>query len=97
MERVFACGRAPRNRARGEEAQTVKHEAGFLAHRQPVERSHGQMNRFRRALIRWEKKLENHPGLPYLVCARISCRQPTRRGRLLNGAAPSDRIRGIAS
>jgi len=30
------------------------------------------MNRFRRILIRWEKKLENYVGLLHLVCAWIT-------------------------
>jgi len=27
------------------------------------------MNRFRRVLARWEKKIQNHVGLLHLVCA----------------------------
>ena len=43
-------------RARGEEAQALKQEAGFKARRWVVERTHSWMNRFRRVLIRWDKK-----------------------------------------
>jgi putative transposase len=32
------------------------------------------MNRFRRILIRWEKKPENYLGLLHLVCALITYR-----------------------
>ena len=39
-------------RARGEEAQAIKHEAGFKARRWVVERTHSWMNRFRRILTR---------------------------------------------
>lgn len=42
-------------RARGEEAQLLKKEAGFKARRWVVERCHSWMNRFRRILIRWDK------------------------------------------
>jgi transposase len=42
-------------RARGEEAQAIKREAGFRARRWVVERTHSWMNRFRRLLTRWEK------------------------------------------
>ncbi len=42
-------------RARGEEAQALKREAGFCARRWVVERAHSWMNRFRRILVRWEK------------------------------------------
>ena len=43
-------------RARGEEAKALKQEAGFRARRWVVERTHSWMNRFRRVLIRWDKK-----------------------------------------
>jgi len=32
------------------------------------------MNRFRRILIRWEKKAQNYLGLLHLVCAIITFR-----------------------
>ena len=61
-------------RARGEEAQAIKHEAGFKARRWVVERTHSWMNRFRRILTRWEKKAENYLGLLHLVCAILTYR-----------------------
>ena len=61
-------------RARGEEAQAIKHEAGFKARRWVVERTHRWMNRFRRILTRWEKKADNYLGLLHLVCAIITYR-----------------------
>ena len=61
-------------RARGEEAQALKTEAGFKARRWVVERTHSWMNRFRRILIRWEKKVENYFGLLHFVCAWITYR-----------------------
>jgi transposase len=61
-------------RARGEEAQAIKRAAGFKARRWVVERTHSWMNRFRRILIRWEKKPENYFGLLHLVCAIITMR-----------------------
>lgn len=61
-------------RARGDEAQAIKHEAGFKARRWVVERTHSWMNRFRRILIRWEKKAENYLALLHLVCAFITFR-----------------------
>ncbi|MBI2787096.1 MAG: IS5/IS1182 family transposase, partial [Elusimicrobia bacterium] len=36
--------------------------------------THSWMNRFRRILIRWEKKPENYFGLLHLVCAIITVR-----------------------
>ena len=46
-------------RARGEEAKALKQEAGFKARRWVVERTHSWLNRARRLLVRWEKKVEN--------------------------------------
>jgi putative transposase len=73
-ELALAFGYTPHIRARGEEAQAIKHEIGFRARRWVVERTHSWMNRFRRILIRWEKKLENYLGLLHLVCAWITYR-----------------------
>ena len=39
-----------------------------------MERTHSWMNRFRRVLIRWEKKVENYFGMLHLVCAWITYR-----------------------
>jgi transposase len=61
-------------RARGEEAQAIKKEAGFKARRWVVERTHSWMNRFRRILTRWEKKGANYLGLLHFVCALITYR-----------------------
>lgn len=61
-------------RARGEEAQAIKKEAGFKARRWVVERTHSWMNRFRRILIRWEKKAENYIALLHFVCGLIAFR-----------------------
>lgn len=61
-------------RARGEEAQAIKREAGFRARRWVVERTHSWMNRFRRILIRWEKKALNYLALLHFVCAFIPYR-----------------------
>lgn len=61
-------------RMRGEEAQAVKREAGYKARRWVVERTHSWMNRFRRILVRWEKRPENYLGLLHLVCALLTYR-----------------------
>ena len=61
-------------RTRGEEAQALKREAGYRARRWVVERTHSWMNRFRRILIRWEKKPANYLALLHLVCALITYR-----------------------
>ena len=61
-------------KARGEEAQAIKRQAGFKARRWVVERTHSWMNRFRRILTRWEKKAGNYLALLHLVCGVITYR-----------------------
>jgi putative transposase len=61
-------------RSRGEEAKALKQEAGTRARRWVVERTHSWMNRFRRILIRWEKKPENYLGFLHFACALIAFR-----------------------
>lgn len=59
-------------RSRGEEAQLIRRSANFKARRWVAERTHSWMNRFRRILIRWEKKPENYLGLLHLTLACIA-------------------------
>jgi putative transposase len=62
-------------RARGEEAKALKQDADFKARRWVVERAHSWMNRFRRVLIRWDKKVRNYLAFLHLACAYITFRQ----------------------
>ena len=59
-------------RPRGEEAMAIKKDAGFRARRWVVERSHSWMNRFRRILVRWEKRADTYVAMLHLVCALIT-------------------------
>ena len=61
-------------KARGEEVKELKAEAGKRARRWVVERSHSWMNRFRRILVRWDKKPENYLAFLHFACALISFR-----------------------
>jgi len=61
-------------RARGEEVAAKREMPGYRARRWVVERTHSWMNRFRRLLIRWEKKVENYLAMLELACAFISFR-----------------------
>lgn len=61
-------------RSRGEEAKELATEAGKRARRWVVERSHSWMNRFRRLLIRWEKKSQNYVAFLHFACALIAFR-----------------------
>ena len=47
---------------------------GFRARRWVVQRTHSWLNRFRRFLIRWEKKIENYLTMLHLACALITFR-----------------------
>ena len=47
-------------RARGEEAKALHKNARFKARRWVVERTHSWMNRFRRILVRWEKRADTY-------------------------------------
>jgi len=60
--------------ARGAEAKELKREAGFKARRWVVERTHSWMNRFRRILVRWDKKPEHYLAFLHFACALIAFR-----------------------
>ena len=57
-------------RGRGEEKKAC--EAGKKARRWVVERTHSWLNRFRRLLVRWEKKAPNYLALLHFACALIT-------------------------
>ena len=61
-------------RSRGEEAKAIKNEAGFRARRWVVERTHSWMNRFRRILVRWEKRAVTYIAMLHLACAIVTWR-----------------------
>jgi putative transposase len=71
---LAAFGFTAHIRSRREEARELKEKAGSRARRWVVERSHSWMNRFRRILIRWEKKPENYIGFLHFACALIAFR-----------------------
>jgi transposase len=68
---VAAFGFTAHIRARGEEAQAIKREAGFKARRWVVERTHSWLNRFRRILVRWEKRADTYLAMLHLACALV--------------------------
>lgn len=59
-------------RCRGEEAKALKKKAGFKARRWVVERTHSWMNRFRRILVRWEKRADTYVAMLHLSFALIT-------------------------
>src|SRR4029434_8129433 len=62
-------GYMPHIRVRGEEQQERREMPGYRARRWVVEVCHSWLNRFRKILVRFEKKLETHLALPQFACA----------------------------
>lgn len=67
-------GYTPHIRSRFEEKSHKAHLPGYRARRWVVERSHSWFNRFRRLLIRWEKKAQNYLAFLHLACSFIAYR-----------------------
>ena len=57
---------------RDERERIIPDIPNYRARRWVVERTHAWMNRFRRLLIRWEKKPENYLAMIHLSCAAIA-------------------------
>jgi transposase len=69
-QRVRRRGYKPHIRSRGEE-QSEQRMRGKRARRWVVERVAAWLNRYRRILVRWEKKAANYEALLHLVFAHI--------------------------
>jgi putative transposase len=61
-------------RSRGEEALAINDQASQKARRWVVERTHSWMNRFRRILVRWDKKPEHDLAFLHFAGALIAFR-----------------------
>jgi putative transposase len=64
----------PTKKAKGAAAVAREKVPGYRARRWVVERTHSWMNRFRRLLIRWEKKVPNYKAFLHFACAWITYR-----------------------
>jgi putative transposase len=73
-ELVDSYGYTAHIRGRGEEKAAKQEIPGYRARRWVVERTHSWLNRFRRLLIRWEKKTENYLAMLHFACAWITFR-----------------------
>jgi transposase len=62
-------------RGRGEERQEKERNVNFKARRWVVEVCHSWLNRFRKLLVRYEKKTDNYLALLHFACAVIVWRQ----------------------
>lgn len=67
-------GLTPHIVPRGQEKQDLKKIPGYRARRWVVERTLSWMNRYRRILVRWEKKEENFVALVQFVCCILAYR-----------------------
>lgn len=56
---------------RGQDDEVVDGAKKYPARRWVVERTHSWMNRFRRLLIRWEKKTAHYEAMLHVACALI--------------------------
>ncbi|OIQ75577.1 hypothetical protein GALL_427550 [mine drainage metagenome] len=65
-EIVKEFGFTAHTRARGGKAQAIKHEAGFRARGQVVDRPHDRMNRLPHILALREKIAGTYPAMPHL-------------------------------
>ena len=70
-ELAVELGYVPHITARGEEAAAKKASPRYRARRWVVERSHSWLNRFRRILIRWEKRVDRYQAFLHFACAVI--------------------------
>ncbi|MDB5310456.1 MAG: Mobile element protein [Gemmataceae bacterium] len=62
----------PVKKKKGQDAPKPEKIPGYRARRWVVERTHSWMNRFRRLLIRWEKKVPNYKAFLHFACAWIT-------------------------
>jgi len=67
-------------RCRGEESKTSSEQSNYKPRRWVVERVHSWINRFRRLLIRWEKKPENYEAMLQFACGIIAWEQASLLG-----------------
>ena len=66
---IWRHGYADHIRSRSEERDSKINIPGYRARRWVCGRTHSWMNRYRRILVRWEKKTDNYLALLHLICA----------------------------
>jgi transposase len=75
LETIVLRGYIPHVVPRGEEQKQLEADSGKRARRWVVERIFSWLNRFRKLLVRYEKKAVNYRGLLMFACAFICFRQ----------------------
>lgn len=74
-EEASAHGYQPHIRSRGEEQRERVAHADMHPHRWVVEVCHSWLNRFRKILVRFEKRLATHLALLQFACAYIALKR----------------------
>jgi len=67
----------PHVRQQGEEMKAKKCNSRHRARRWVVERTHSWLNRYRKLLVRYEKRADSYEGLLEIACALIAFRPCT--------------------
>ena len=62
---------SPSDKKERSERKEARQHLGGRARRWVVERTHSWLNRSRRLLVRWEKKVENYLAFVHLACAQL--------------------------
>ena len=75
LEAIESRKYIPHVRQRGEEMQAKKRNPRYKARRWVVERTLSWLNRYRKLLVRFEKKASTYEALLELACAFIAFRQ----------------------
>jgi transposase len=65
----------PHVRQRGEGIEAMKQNPKHRPRRWVVERTHSWLNRFRKLIVRYEKRADSYEGLLEIACALIAFRQ----------------------
>ncbi|MEF2508077.1 IS5 family transposase [Vibrio mimicus] len=71
QDELIALNYLPHVQSLADEVACLKGSDDFKAYRWVVERTHSWLNRFRRLLVRWEKKIENYEVMLHLGCGLI--------------------------
>ena len=74
LEIVVLRGFIPHIKSRGQEKTELVHNPEYKARRWVVEVTHSWINRFRKLLVRFEKKASTYLGLLMFACAFIAFR-----------------------
>jgi len=81
---IESHGYIPHVKERGEEIDCMKNVPGYQPRRWIVELTHSWLNRFRKLLVRYEKRAASYEALIHLACA-IICWREIKKGSVIYG------------